>query len=205
MKRFFEYREVRVAPLGWAAAAATISTRSAAEIETAGGRLYGVWPGQIGLARDEGIIMTAWPDAHSARAHGGLAAAHDVLETRAVHYLEATVRPTSDEPPPRQGFYAHRFFELSSTDWPEFLSLSDEAWPSMEAAVQARIHGFWRSLDERGERTRVLLLTQYMDLMAWERSRWWGRPEPGAEDAMRRFRRRAELVDWTRVTICSCP
>ena len=84
--------------------------------------------------------------------------------------VTATVRTTSDEPlPSDDGVYAHRWFDIDPSDWDEFLALSEGAWPGFEAANPGtRIHGFFRA-GANGE--RVLLVTRYPSLAAWETSR----------------------------------
>jgi hypothetical protein len=206
MRKIFEYRHLFVGRLGWARNGPQLAEQIDQRAINAGGALFGLWAGQIGLWRDEGIMMTAWDDLQSARAHGPEMADASIHGLDRAIYLEATVRPTANEQPQAAGFYAHRWFEINSTDWPEFLQLSDEAWPSMEAAVNARILGFWREIGTTDSATlRVLLLTYYATLDDWERSRWWGRPNPDAHEAMRRFRRRTELVERTKVTISTLP
>ena len=65
----------------------------------AGGALFGLWAGQIGLWRDEGIMMTAWDNLQSARAHGPEMADASIHGLDRAIYLEATVRPTANEQP----------------------------------------------------------------------------------------------------------
>lgn len=210
MRKFFEYRRVHVDRFTWPTNGAQLASQAEGRATEAGGALFGLWAGQIGLERDEGIAMTSWASLDEARALGGAVLASPGMTVSEPVYLEATVRPTSDSLPRASGFYAHRWFEIPSNDWPEFLTLSDEAWPSMEAAVDAQILGFWRvapsaTAGAPTDTTSVLLLTRYATLSDWERSRWWGRPDPAAEDAMRRFRRRSELVNRTHVLISTFP
>jgi hypothetical protein len=105
--------------------------------------------------------------------------------------ITATVRPTSTEPlPPDDGVYAHRWFDIDPAEWDEFLALSEGAWPGFEAASPGvRIHGFFRA-GEQGE--RVLLVTRYPSLAAWETSRNAPDEAGGAN-----FRRRHELTRST--------
>ena len=117
-------------------------------------------------------------------------AVEDVVESK-VERLIATVRPTEPTPPTKPGVYAHRRFEIQERDWPEFLDLSESAWPSFESDFGVEVVGFWRSLDVEPPRARVFLLTYYPDLSTWERSR---RP---TKDARERFVRRHELTEHT--------
>ena len=206
MRTVFEFREVEVGPLAWSSTGNAYAEHCDAAARGAGGALYGVWAGQIGLDRDQGIVMTAWDDLDAAKHHGGNVTTMPGVETGPPTYLQSTVRPRADEQPDAPGFYAHRWFELPEQSWEEFLELSDSAWPSMEEAVDAQILGFWRTLEhEHDAAFRVLLLTRYATLNDWERSRWWGRPDPSAQDAMERFRRRTELVQRSRVVISTLP
>jgi hypothetical protein len=96
-----------------------------------------------------------------------------VLEGVTVASLEpitATVRPTStDKLPADDGIYALRWFDIDPSDWDEFLALSEGAWPGFEGVNPGvRIHGFFRAGAD-GE--RVLLVTRYPSLAAWETSR----------------------------------
>ena len=206
MRRFFEYRRLAVAPRTWgkvAGPSAEAVQSAAAQRDAA---LYGLWLGQIGLERDEGILMTAWNSLETMQAEADAVAASRDWSTVETVRLGVTVRPESDQRPGRPGFYAHRWFEMPTDSWPEFVDLSADAWPSMEQAVDAHIEGLWREVSNSAQGvTRVLLLTHYAHLSDWENSRWWGRPDPAAEAAMARFKRRTELVQRTTVTISTLP
>lgn len=206
MRRIFEFRQIEVEPLSWARTGSAYAESCHTKARSLGGALYGVWAGQIGLDRDQGIVMTAWTDLATAKRAGPSSTKADGLRTDSPVYLEATVRPKADQKPTAPGFYAHRWFHLLDSDWPEFLALSNEAWPFLENAVDATVLGFWRALDNvQAGHCEVLLLTHYATLNDWERSRWWGRPAPAAKAAMQRFRRRTELVLNSRVVISTLP
>ena len=66
--------------------------------EESGGKLFGCWRSMIGLGigRDEGIAMTAWPDESSARAAAAPGAPVTDCERQ---ILNATVRPVTDDAP----------------------------------------------------------------------------------------------------------
>jgi heme-degrading monooxygenase HmoA len=185
MNEVYEYRRFRVAPGEWEPFVERL--RSAA-----GPSLFGVWRGQIGLEANEGIAMTAWAD-EEALAAGARALAPvfgRALESRAERRV-ATLRPEQPTPaPPRNGVYAFRFFSLADADWPEFADLSGRAWPGFESSYDARICGFFRSLDVPPPDARVLLLTRYASLAVWEASR--------ADTGRAEFQRRHKL---TRATI----
>jgi len=200
MNELYEYRRIVVRARSWPRALRQIGERARPAVEAAGGSLYGVWLPQIGLPAAEGIVITTWPDA-AALARGAAAALEgldDVLGSEAER-LVATVRPESTAPPPEGGVYAHRFFSLAESDWPEFLSLSTQAWVGFEKSFEARVVGFFRSLDVTPPAARVLLLTRYADLGAWEQSRMAG-PRSDEEEGIRaRFLRRHELTESTMV------
>lgn len=175
--------------------------RVAQRVEDAGGRIFGLWRGEIGWHNDEGVVMSAWPSG-AEPGHPALDQIADVVDS-SVTRLVATVRPTSSEAPVDDGIYAHRWFECAESDWPEFLELSEGAWPDFEAAFDGtRIIGFWRSVDAPTGIVRVLLITRYTSLAAWELSRPYA-PETvaGAEQARAKFMRRAELTQRTIVRI----
>ena len=194
--RTYEYRTVKVPTNGWPGLTGRIKVEGAADVEAASGHFYGLWLGHIGLGANEVIVVTDWPDEAAARESGGLAVAFDSnIETLSVELLSPTVRPTDNTPPAAEGIYAHRWFDVAAEDWPEFLELSEEAWPNMEAVFECEIKGFWRRLSEKPGWAEVLLMTWYRDLSVWEASRFWGKsPNPDADKAMDRFRRRRQLT-----------
>lgn len=197
MHEYYDYRTLRVAPRSWR----RVAERKPAIVSTvvaAGGTLYGVWTGQIGLGANEGVLITAWPDQEGLDKSGALGA--EIIEqlvAQTGERLVATVRPERPEPPVRPGIYAHRWFELAERDWAEFLSLSEAAWPEFESSYGAQILGLFRSLDTKAPRARALLLTYYPSLAVWERSRGEGDPSATARGLRQRFARRHELTDST--------
>jgi hypothetical protein len=185
VKETYEYRRFRVGPGEWDACVEKLR-------RAAGASLFGVWRGQIGLEANEGIALTAWPD-EEALAAGALALAPvfaGALDTRAERFV-ATLRPETPAPPERRGVFAFRTFEIAAADWIEFADLSERAWPEFEAGFDAKICGFFRSLDVAPPAARVLLVTRYASLATWEASR--------ADVARPEFQRRHELTRATRV------
>lgn len=147
-------------------------------IRGAGDR-WGLFVPQIGDTSDSLVLITAAdgvPQGVDARVH-------------AVDRIVATVRPTATDPlAADDGVYAHRWFDIDPADWDEFLALSEGAWPGFEGANPGvRIHGFFRSGDDR-----VLLVTRYPSLAAWETSRNASDDAGGAN-----FRRRHQLTRST--------
>ena len=199
MSLIYACRTFRIRPQSWPQASAHIFGPGAKAVADAGGKFYGLWTPLIGLASNRGIAITAWPDADAADRQGdllfdGMAELLDADGER----LQPTARPTQFRPPREPGIYAFRWFDLQAAHWPEFLQLSRDAWPAFENAFAAEILGFWRSLDVAEPEARVLLLTRYPSLEAWERSRHDFRTEDERATADR-FRRRRELTDTTLV------
>jgi hypothetical protein len=192
----YERRLIRIRPRSWPSVIREITATGAEAVEKAGGQLFGLFVGQIGLAANEGIILTFWPDAAEKRESPVLTGAMEGVEST-VEQLVATVRPREPASPSEPGVYAHRSFEIQEKDWPEFLALSEGAWPTFEAAFGAEVLGFWRSLEVEPPKARVYLLTRYPDLATWERSRMTNTQDPGEQEARKRFVRRHELTDFT--------
>jgi hypothetical protein len=169
------YREIRIERAAWKRVAAAV------------GDVYGLWRGEIGWYTDEGALMStqSLPDEI------------DGVTGWTEHRLEPTVRPTDDVPPREDGIYAHRWFEVEPENLDEFLELSAGAWPDFEATYGVRIVGLWRDVDAP---RNVLLLTRYPSLAVWESSRPYT-PGPEAEEARKRFVRRAEITERTGVRI----
>ncbi len=198
MHEHYEYRRIRVAPRSWRRVGPALHERGAAAVTAAGGTLFGVFVGQIGLGANEGVVITAWPDRDSLQRGAGavVEGVDEVLESSAEQFV-ATVRPVEPKPPTERGVYAHRFFEIRDEDWPEFVELSEGAWPRFEETNGVRVQGFWRSLHVEPPLARVLLLTWYPSLAVWEQSRGH-RPETKTEpEVWQRFIRRSKLTEAT--------
>ena len=139
--------------------------------------VWGLFAAQIGARSDEVELIVAGEDSPALEA----------AEEESTQLLEATVRPTSAERLTDEGIYALRWFEIVEWNWPEFLHLSETAWPGFEGANDGvRIHGFFRT---PGDPSRVLLVTRYPSLSSWESSRNAPDDAGGAN-----FRRRHELT-----------
>jgi hypothetical protein len=160
-----------------------------------GGEFYGAWRSQIGRPRDELNVMTGWTDSSE------LSIADELIQSDAdvlsvfSESMVPTLRPTSFEPPRRQGNYAFRWFELDEANIGEFLSLCDSAWPGFESAYDSQVIGLWRAPPAPSGLARALLLTRRPDLAMWERSKI---PANDAEAEVRRkLSRRYDLCDAT--------
>jgi hypothetical protein len=204
MSDVYEYRTIRVARAGWPGLARSVHGEIALSIRAQGGSMVGLFAGLIGLASDEGVVISAWPDvdALALNAPKLLGSAHGVIESTAER-LVPSVRPLDAAPIARVtpgDVYAHRWFWLQPQDWPEFVSLSEEGvWPYFESDG-CRIVGLWRS-SEPGPLARVLLLTRYPSVAHWERTRLQSAEAPPGADgrlyatARDAGRRRAALTE----------
>lgn len=198
MNELFEYARIRTEARSWPRVLEGVRERARPAIEAAGGSLYGVFLPQIGLPAHEGVVLSVWPDRDS-QAPGALAALRELdgVVSCERERLVATVRPESAEPLPAGGVYAHRSFELLESDWPEFLTLSEEAWPVFEKDFEARVIGLFRSLDVEPPLAKALLLTRYGSLADWQQSRMAGQRSDAQERTRARFGRRHELTRST--------
>lgn len=200
MHEFYERRIIRTRPRCWPSVVRAIRTTGSEALTREGGVLFGLFLPQIGLASDEAIVLSVWPAARDSDGPESpvLAGAADVVSSDRER-LVATVRPMEPHPPTEPGVYAHRWFELDEKDWDEFRNLSEDAWPTFEAAFDTQIVGFWRSIDTASPSARVLLLTRYASLAVWEQSRMEGTQSGPELEARKRFRRRHELTRSTAV------
>jgi hypothetical protein len=158
----------------------TVARGAVREVREAAAGRWGLFAPQIGDTSETLLLVVPGNEVP-----GGLPGAAEVTS------ITATVRPTNDEPlPADDGVYAHRWFDIDPSDWDEFLALSEGAWPGFEAANPGvRIHGFFRAGAD-GE--RVLLVTRYPSLAAWETSR-----NVDDEGGRANFARRHELTKST--------
>jgi len=196
----YDYRTIRIRRGAWREVAEAVDGASS-DIAARGGAVFGLFAGMIGLASDEGVLISAWHDGEAATAGGDtlVAALPDVIEATGDR-LVPTARPLDPTPPRESGVYAHRWFWLQPQDWTEFQRLSEEGvWPYFESDG-CRIVGLWRSM-EPGQPARALLLTRYPSVAHWERTRLQSPdPPPGADERLYRRaqdagRRRNELTE----------
>ena len=198
MSRIYQYRTVHVRAQGWETARDKIVVDGKKNIEAAGGGFFGLFLPQIGHGINEGVIITHWPDQETALAQGdaALSGVKEIIDPAAtLDHMIPTIRPTDDGPAIGPGVFAHRWFDVQEDHWDEFLALSDEAWPDMEANFDARIFGLWKVEPNDSGLVRALLLTRYADLSVWEASRFWGKsPKAEARVSMGNFRKRRGLT-----------
>jgi hypothetical protein len=189
------HHRIQCAPRAWKSVAERIIAASAQRIEPNGGTLYGVWRSQIGRPRDELTAITVWHEQPDEAAGVSLSSDIADITRQSAVALTPTLRPTSAEPPRRQGNYAFRWFTTPAHHWPEFLDLCTAAWPEFESAYDSQIIGLWRVTPDDGNTVRSLLVTRRPDLAMWERSKL---PANDAEAEMRRkLSRRYDLCDDT--------
>jgi hypothetical protein len=163
---------------------------------TVGGRFYGLWTAQFGLASSQLVLMTYWD-----RRQGVSSAVEEMLSSlEAVecidhHLVVPTARPKTAEPPSRPGIYVHRWFDVEPRHVDEIVELSAAAWETFERTFEVEVIGFFLRLVEPGaESTQLMLLNWYPSLAAWEASRNFD-ADP---ESKRNFVRRAELTTGTR-------
>ena len=194
--RIYEYRFIRVKQNTWDSVEAAILSTGAAAVGEAGGQLYGVWAGQIGLSANQGIVVTVWTELHAAKRNGDAAikGIADVSASEAL-YLEPTTRPLDATAPEGPGMFAHRVFEVRRDDADRFIELSDNAWPQFEEVFGTKIFALWRETGHERAYDRLVLLTRYPDYAPWANSRFWRpEPDPNAADALAKFRERREIT-----------
>jgi hypothetical protein len=174
----YDYWTMRIRRGAWREVAAWLRGAGGDATRDAGGTMFGLFAGMIGFASDEGVVITAWPDADARGAAGDMMAlVPDVVEAERER-LVPTARPLDATPPRADGVYAHRWFWLQPQDWAEFQALSEDGvWPYFESDG-CRIIGLWRSM-EPGQPATALLVTRYPSVAHWERTRLQS-PEPPA-------------------------
>lgn len=170
-----------------------------------GAHLFGAFKPIIGLSTNRAVVLTEWPDEASAAAFG-----HLVLEgtegarTESREAWEPTSRPKPGESPAdKGGVYSHRAWDINEADWPRFLELSETAWGNFEGVHATRVVGFWKSRAAPAPGLlRVRLMAWYLNLDAWERSRFWNpNAREGSDQSFARFRERARMTQDTSVSI----
>ena len=172
MADVYRYTEFRVPKGGWGEAIA--GARSDAGV-------IALFAAEIGAAASDGVLLSTDAD---------VALPAEVLATyRLVPTARPTERPSGLDP---SGVYAHRWFDVAAADVEEVVGLSASAWPAFEAGTPGtRIIGLFRVLDVAEPAARLLLLTYYPSLAAWESSR---ATEGSAREA---FVRRHQLTEST--------
>jgi hypothetical protein len=170
----------------------------AAAVRAAGGDAIGYFTPLIGWSSQNLAVLLRWNGNAAGREQAVQAIRyHPAVARLDRSRLAATVRPAPTDLPKTTGIYTHRWFDVKTTDVPEFVDLSQRAWPSFEREFPAAIYGLFRAEatpdDLRRGVTRMLLNTQYDSHAVWEASR-----KPSSEPTAL-FERRGQLTLTTRV------
>ncbi|MBW2140715.1 MAG: hypothetical protein JRG97_06545 [Deltaproteobacteria bacterium] len=189
----FTYSVVKHSSNSWVNVIKSLQNTPLNEIKNAGGGLYGIWTPQIGLYSNELIVMFIWPDDLAKDA--GEIADRFLLNLEGIVKINTTLfkptaRPLHDAPPERKGMYIHRWMTFETSDLPEAVALSKEAWVTFEDKFDATVIGLFQDLKEQNGLTRLLLITWYRDFKAWQDSRN-AEKEPKSWD---NFMRRHEMT-----------
>lgn len=192
------YHRITTAPRKWKSVAETLIGEAPETFAEDNGRLYGIWRSQIGRPRDElSLITSGLSGTQSTRQFARLVKGMDDVRAHQSRPMTATIRPTDDTPPTRQGNFAFRWFSTPTANWDEFLGLCAAAWPGFEAAYDSQVVGLWRFEDSEPGLIDSLMITRRPNLAMWERSKI---PETEAEAEIRRkLSRRYDLCDHTEV------
>jgi len=197
----YDYLFVELAPGGGNPAQAAFIKdlpTAVAGIRAAGGEALGYFMSLIGWSSQHLAVALRWNGAAAGRDQAVRAIeTHPAVLKVERSRLAATTRPAPSDLPLKTGIYTHRWFEVKSSDVPEFIDLSNRAWPAFEREFDSRIFGLFRAEQTADEAsrgvTRMLLNTQYASHTVWEASR---RPSSEPADL---FHRRGELTLTTRV------
>lgn len=146
---------------------------------------WGMFAGLFGVGSNELVVAT------SGNVHlvTGNVLALDAVETAETLVLEPTIRPIDATPLSREGLYVFRFFDVAHENVDEIAELSREAWETFEGNGNYEPQGLFCQADRSGEHGRMLLLTWYNDLTAWQSSRTEFPPQ-----ARENFQRREALT-----------
>lgn len=167
-------------------------------VRAAGGEAIGYFTPLIGWSSQNFAIMLRWKvDAPGREQAVRALGSHAIISRVERSRLAATVRPGPTDLPKTTGIYTHRWFEVKTGDIPEFIDLSNRAWPTFEKEFPALVYGLFRAEASAEDRspgvTRMLLNTWYESHAVWEASR-----KPSSEPAAM-FARRTQLTLTTRV------
>lgn len=145
----------------------------------AGAQVFGMFQGLFGLASNELYVVV-----HGESPGLDVSAAAGDYRVVATTNLVPTVRPTEHRRCEREGVYVFRWFTVRNRDVDEIARLSEVAWQTFESGFDTEVQGLFREPHRDHELGRMLLITWYADLNAWQASR---QPPPAArENFMRR-------------------
>jgi len=137
MNSFYEFCRFTTAPRFLHGEAQQVKSAFVERAETSGGQLFGCWRSMVGLglARDEGIALSSWPNA-VAIGNGPTLASEGVVSSN-FHVLESSVRPVDNTPPTYDGVYVFRWFDIDASVWDTFREISNMAWPTWDAYLMS--------------------------------------------------------------------
>ena len=193
----YAYRLLACSPLQHTRVLRHVVDHGGPAIAALGGRLFGVFASQIGLPRNQAIVLSVWPDAIAAAQHGDAVLAGSDSVTIAERALwDATVRPAEGAViGPVGGIVTHRWFQVRDADVAQFLELSDTAWGNFEETEDTKVIGLWRNRQPQPGVTDLRRMTCDRALTAWDKSRCWSaNPNPAAAAAHARFRARYDIT-----------
>lgn len=182
----YQHHVLAIPPKQHAAIAEGIKSAGATVIADKGGRLFGIWKPLLGLSLNHLIVLTEWPDADAAIAHGA-----DILHgiegatIELCDLWQPTLRPAAGSRLPELpgGYYSHRHYDIAADALETFLEHSGAAWGSFEGTHASQVIGLWRSTHVPAPGIiRMRLMAWYQDMATWERSRYW-KGTSGAETA----------------------
>jgi hypothetical protein len=171
---------------------------AASNVQKAGGEAIGYFTPFIGWSSQNIAVLLRWGGSTSGREQVVRSFENKGITARVDRsMLAATVRPGGTDLPRTTGIYTHRWFDVKTSDIPEFIDRSNSAWPFFEKEFPAKVFGLFRAeqspQDRRRGVTRMLLNTWYESHAVWESSR-----KPSSEPTAL-FKRRAQLTLTTRV------
>lgn len=185
----FYWTRIEAPGRGFAALAKDLEAVTLPALERKGGRRWMLANGLFGLWNYEVILVTTWPrdSDPSSNFAANLPPGASIAEH---HEFVATARPATDDPLAKPGIYVHRLFGVDAARVDRFVTLSEDAWRTFEAAgdYRAEPQGLFRQREHPGSGGLMLLVTWYDRLESWERSRT---PPP---EAAANFRERAAVT-----------
>lgn len=197
---YFNYATITTSGNSWRQCEKALTEDGVAKLEERGGKRYGIWGPLFGLASNQVVLMTHWPDPEEVRQQvtETLMAVEGIVNVDH-HMVVPTVRPTTSEPPRQLGLYVHRWFLLDPRHADEAVALSNAAWETFEQTFEVEIVGFFRTIEPITELAELRLLNWYPNLAAWEKSRHLEL----TPEARKRFIRRRELSQVIRAIATS--
>ena len=122
--QLYLHNRIHCSPRTWKSTATKIAASELFNGSKNGIKLYGIWRSQIGLPRDTLTVISLWPHAELAnKTTDELFKSIKTIVSIEKDFMVPSVRPTSDEPPTKQGNYAFRWFDTPKENFEEFIQL----------------------------------------------------------------------------------